>query len=1431
MTDVTFTTTGATGIGAATGLPTGVTASWSGNTITVTGTPTGAGVFNYTIPLTGGCGVVNATGTIAVIVDNTVTAPSANPTLCINTAMTDVTFTTTGATGIGAPIGLPTGVTASWSGNTITVTGTPTGAGVFNYTIPLTGGCGIVNATGTITVTADNTVTASSADPTLCMNEVMTDVTFTTTGATGIGAAVGLPAGITASWSGNTITVTGTPTASGVFNYTIPLTGGCGAIIAAGTITVIAAPVISTVPTDPTACLAADGSILVSSVSGSSTGTINWTGTATGSIPATTLPTSIPTLGSGPYNVSFTDGVGCVSTIVITVLTDPGAPLVDPIGDQLLCANTSTTAVTFTGDNVGSVYNWTNTNAGTGLAVSGAGDIASFTATNATGLTIVSTITVTPSFAGCVGASEVFTITVDPMNTVTAPSADPILCINTVMTDITFTTTGATGIGAAVGLPAGVTASWLGNTITISGTPSASGVFNYTIPLTGGCGAINATGTITVDPDNTVTAPSADPTLCINVAMTDVTFTTTGATGIGAAIGLPAGVTASWLGNTITLTGTPIGAGVFNYTIPLTGGCGIVNATGTITVITINTVTVSSADPTLCINTVMTDVTFTTTGATGIGAAVGLPAGLTASWLGNTITISGTPTASGVFNYTIPLTGGCGTINATGTITVTADNTVTASSADPTLCINTAMTDVTFTTTGAIGIGAAVGLPAGVTASWLGNIITVTGTPTAAGVFNYTIPLTGGCGIVNATGTITVTVDNTVTAPSADPTLCINTAMTDVTFTTTGATGIGAAIGLPAGVTASWLGNIITVTGTPTVAGVFNYTIPLTGGCGILNATGTITVDPDNTVTASSADPTLCINTVMTDVTFTTTGATGIGAAVGLPAGLTASWSGNTITISGTPTAAGVFNYTIPLTGGCGILNATGTITVTADNTVTASSADPTLCILTTMTDVTFTTTGATGIGLPVGLPTGVTASWSANTITVTGSSFVSGVFNYTIPLTGGCGAINATGTITVTATPTLTLVDPAAVCSPATVDITAAGVSSTDVGSIAYYSDMAMTIPFLTGTTAGDGIYYIEATNGTCTSSGFVTVTVVTTPVLDPFVPVVACDSYDLPVIMGTDLSGTEAYYDATGGPTVANVVTGPITSDMNIFIYDGASGCSDEQPVSITINPLPAVTNISGEDTYCEGLTVNDILVDVTGTADWNVYYSLDGTSQTATGSASPINLGNAPGVYVLDSVSDAACSNTASGTQTIIVNPLPSSPTAGTDSEYCSTVPFADMTASGGAGTMTWYSDAGLTSVISTGPTLAPNSTEGATTYYVTETLNGCEGPESQVVITINFCEITVPTAFTPDGDGVNDDWEILNIDQTYPDNMVYVYNRWGNLLFTSVQGDYDNNRWDGTYNGDDLPVGSYYFIIEYNNEENENTNGVVSIILNK
>ena len=174
-----------------------------------------------------------------------------------------------------------------------------------------------------------------------------------------------------------------------------------------------------------------------------------------------------------------------------------------------------------------------------------------------------------------------------PTNTVGGATSAPTLMVNTGLTPITHSTTNATGIGTATGLPTGVTASWSANRITISGTPSSSGTFSYNIPLSGGCGCVNATGTITVTAPCATGAASTTPTLTLNKALTPITHTTTSATGIGSATGLPSGVSAAWVSNVIIIMGTPSASGNFNYTIPLTGtGCTSLNATGTITVVT-----------------------------------------------------------------------------------------------------------------------------------------------------------------------------------------------------------------------------------------------------------------------------------------------------------------------------------------------------------------------------------------------------------------------------------------------------------------------------------------------------------------------------------------------------------------------------------------------------------------------------------------------------------------------------------------------------------------------------------------------------------------------------------------------------------------------------------------------------------------------------
>jgi hypothetical protein len=128
-------------------------------------------------------------------------AGSNNQAVCINTVMTNITFSTTGATGIGAPSGLPAGVTASWAANTITISGTPTGSGTFGYSILLTGGCGTVNATGTITVTA----LPGSAGP------ITGPATFTP-GTSGVAYSVNLISAATTyiwTYSGTGVTING----------------------------------------------------------------------------------------------------------------------------------------------------------------------------------------------------------------------------------------------------------------------------------------------------------------------------------------------------------------------------------------------------------------------------------------------------------------------------------------------------------------------------------------------------------------------------------------------------------------------------------------------------------------------------------------------------------------------------------------------------------------------------------------------------------------------------------------------------------------------------------------------------------------------------------------------------------------------------------------------------------------------------------------------------------------------------------------------------------------------------------------------------------------------------------------------------------------------------------------------------------------------
>jgi gliding motility-associated-like protein len=82
------------------------------------------------------------------------------------------------------------------------------------------------------------------------------------------------------------------------------------------------------------------------------------------------------------------------------------------------------------------------------------------------------------------------------------------------------------------------------------------------------------------------------------------------------------------------------------------------------------------------------------------------------------------------------------------------------------------------------------------------------------------------------------------------------------------------------------------------------------------------------------------------------------------------------------------------------------------------------------------------------------------------------------------------------------------------------------------------------------------------------------------------------------------------------------------------------------------------------------------------------------------------------------------------------------------------------------------------------------------------------EPAAVVTLT---LAIPNTFTPNGDGINDTWEIKNLNN-YPKSTVAIFNRWGQQVFSSIGYP---TPWNGTYKGSILPSGTYYYIIDPKN----------------
>ena len=288
----------------------------------------------------------------------------------------------------------------------------------------------------------------------------------------------------------------------------------------------------------------------------------------------------------------------------------------------------------------------------------------------------------------------------------------------------------------------------------------------------------------------------------------------------------------------------------------------------------------------------------------------------------------------------------------------------------------------------------------------------------------------------------------------------------------------------------------------------------------------------------------------------------------------------------------------------------------------------------------------------------------------------------------------------------------------------------------------------------------------------------------------------------------GTPGYtYQWSGGSILTTEDLTTILVGTYTVVATDLNGCTiaDTVILTSTVNVLAS----AGNDTaFCQPGTA---LLSAAGSSSNVVNYQwflIANPTDSLIGVTADVSFVAASGTMSYYVVVDngAGCINT----DTVIVsaNPTPVVDAGADASIIGGTSALLGGNPTGPAGaTYIWNPSIDLNDASSSNPTATPLVT---TTYTVTVTsAQGCVSSD-EIIITI-ASDITFTNGISPNGDGLNEEWIIDNI-HLFPNSVVEVYNRWGELLFQSVGY---AETWKGTYKGKLLPVGTYYYIINLNN----------------
>jgi len=247
---------------------------------------------------------------------------------------------------------------------------------------------------------------------------------------------------------------------------------------------------------------------------------------------------------------------------------------------------------------------------------------------------------------------------------------------------------------------------------------------------------------------------------------------------------------------------------------------------------------------------------------------------------------------------------------------------------------------------------------------------------------------------------------------------------------------------------------------------------------------------------------------------------------------------------------------------------------------------------------------------------------------------------------------------------------------------------------------------------------------------------------------------------------------------------------------------GCLDTAAVVVKAIPYPSV-NAGNDTTICYN-TSAQLNATITGSSfKWTPSSGLDNVNKI-----NPVAFPPQTTTYILSASDTMGCPKVSSDTVTVKVLPLVKA-FAGNDTSIIVGQPL-QLHASGGTAYL-WTPPTGLSSPSLANPVAIYNQPFDSIRYKVV-VYNEANCPDSDFITVRVFNSpepvIFVPSAFTPNGDGLNDFFHpvAVGIKQI---NSFSVYNRWGKLIFTAGT---TNKVWDGTFEGVKQPQGVYVWIVK-------------------